>query len=172
MTDTIASIHVTSVPRLVGFVVLWMILFECARMLLAVLRNDSLVGWAIGPLGVTTLFLSEPSPAFILFNALFPAVVSGCVLYFGLFTSLGPLALPHNLFFEALVIAAGVLLTSTGDFVDALRDLRYPLWGEARILRSIQFLHASKAAIHFTAFGLSYLREHFGSNPAELLQAF
>lgn len=173
MPETIASIYLTSVPRLVGFVVLWIILFECARMLVAVLRNDPLIGWAFGPLGVSTLFLSEPSPAFVLFNALFPAVVSGCVLYFGLFTSLlGPITLPHNPFFEALVIAAGVLLTSAGDFVDALRDLRYPLWGEARILRSIQLLHASKANIHFTAFGLSYLREHFGSNPTELLQAF
>ncbi len=172
MPDTIASIHVTSVPRLVGFVVLWIILFGCARMLGAVLRNDPLVCWAIGPLGVSTLFLSEPSPVFILFNALFPAVVSGSVLYFGLFTSLlGPIALSHNLFFEALVIAAGVLLTSTVDFLDALRDLRYPLWGEARILRSLQILHASKAAIHLSAFGLSYLREHFGSNPTELLQA-
>jgi hypothetical protein len=173
MTDTIASIHVTSVPRLVGFVVLWIILFECARLLVTVLRNDPLIGWAIGPLGVSTLFLSEPSPVFILFNALFPALVSGCVLYFGLFTALpGPIALPQNPFVEALVITAGVLLTSTGDFLDARRDLRYPLWGEARILRSIQFLHASRATIHFTAFGLSYLREHFGSNPTELLQAF
>ncbi len=173
MPDTIASIHVTSIPGLVGFVVLWILLFECARMLVTVLRNDPLIGWAIGPLGVSTLFLSEPSPGLILFNALFPAVVSGFVLYFGLFTALpGPIALPHNPLVEALVIAAGVLLTSTGDFLDALRDLRYPLWGEARILRSIQSLHASRATIHFTAFGLSYLREHFGSNPTELLQAF
>src|SRR6266699_639625 len=97
MTDTIASIHVTSVPRLVGFLVLWIILFECARMLGAVLRNDPLVGWAIGPLGVSTLFLSEPSPVFILFNALFPAVVSAFVLYLGLFTALpSPLTLPNN----------------------------------------------------------------------------
>ncbi len=173
MPGTIASLHVTSIPGLVGYVVLWIFLFESARMLATVMRNDKLIGWAVGPLGVSTLFLSEPSPVFILFNVLFPAVVSACVLYFGLFTALpSPIALPHDPLVEIVVIGGGVLLTSTGDFLDALRDLRYPLWGEARILRSIQFLRASWASIHFTPFGLSYLRDHFGSSPSELLQAF
>jgi hypothetical protein len=170
---TASSIHVTSIPGLVGYVLLWIVLVECARMLVRVLRNDPLVGWAVGPLGVSTLYLSEPSPVFILFNALFPAAVSACVLYIGLFTALpSPIVLPHTPLVEILVITGGVLLTSTGDFLDALRDLRYPLWGEARILRSIQLLRARWATIHFTPFGLLYLRDHFGSNPTDLLQAF
>jgi hypothetical protein len=173
MPGTLASIFVNSIAGLIAFVLLWIILVECARMLVRVLRNDPLVGWAVGPMGISTLYLSEPSPVFILFNALFPAVVSAFVLYLGLFTALPrPLALPRNLLVEILVIILGVLLTSTGDFLDAMRDLRYPLWGEARILRSIQLLCASWATIHFTPFGLSYLREQFGANPADLLQSF
>jgi hypothetical protein len=172
MPGTIASIHLTSIPGLVGFVLLWIVLVECARMLVRVLRNDPLVGWAVGPLGVFTLYLSEPSPLFILFNALFPAGVSAFVLFVGLFTSLpSPIVLPRTPLVEILVIAGGIILTSTGDFIDALRDLRYPLWGEARILRSIQLLRASWASIHFTPFGLSYLRDHFDSNPTDLLRA-
>lgn len=172
MPGTIASLSVTSIPGLVGFVLVWIVLVWCARMLVRVLRNEPLIGWAIGPLGVFTLYLSEPSPLFILFNAIFPAVVSACVLYIGLFTSFpSPIVLPHTPLVEILVIVVGVLLTSMGDFVDALRDLRYPLWGEARILRSIQLLRASWTTIHFTPFGLSYLRDHFDSNPTDLLQA-
>ena len=172
MPGTIASLHVTSVPGLVGFVLLWIVLVECARMLVRALRNEPLIGWAVGPLGVSTLYLSEPSTLFILFNAIFPALVSACVLYIGLFTFLpSPIVLPRTPLVEILVIALGVLLTSMGDFLDALRDLRYPLWGEARILRSIQLLRASWTTIHFTPFGLSYLRDHFGSNPTDLLQA-
>jgi hypothetical protein len=172
MPGIIASIYITSIPGLVTYVLLWIVLVECARILVRVPRNDPLVGWAVGPLGVSTLYLSEPSPVFILINALFPAVVSAFVLYVGLFTALpSPLALPSNPLVEILVITVGVLLTSTGDFLDAMRDLRYPLWGEARILRSIQLLRASWATIHFTAFGLSYLHEHFGSNPTDLLQS-
>jgi len=167
------SIYVTSIVGLVVYVVLWIVIVECARVLARALRNDPLIGWSVGPLGVSTLYLSEPSPVFIIFNALFPALVSACVLYIGLFTALpSPIILPHRPLVEILVIVCGVLITSTGDFLDALRDLRYPLWGEARILRSIQLLRASWATIHFTSFGLSYLRDHFGSNPTDLLQAF
>ena len=173
MAGAIASLYVTSVPRLVAYVLIWIILVGCARILVRVYRNDPLVGWAVGPLGVSTLYLSEPSPLIILFNALFPAVVSALVLYLGLFTALpSPLSLPKNPLIEILVITIGVLITSTVDFLDAMRDLRYPLWGEARILRNIQLLSASWASIHFTQFGLSYLREHFGSNPTDLLQSF
>ena len=173
MPGTLASLHVTSIPGLVGFILLWFVLVECARMLVRVLRNEPLIGWAVGPLGVSTLYLSEPSPLFILFSVLFPAGVSAFVLYVGLFTSLpSPAVLPHTPLVEILVVVGGVILTSTGDFVDALRDLRYPLWGEARILRSIQLLRASWATIHFTPFGLSYLRDHFDSNPTDLLRAF
>ncbi len=57
---------------------------------MTVLRNDRLIGWAIGPLGVSTLFLSEPPIAFILLNAFFPAAIAGLVLYIGLFTALPP----------------------------------------------------------------------------------
>lgn len=173
MPDIIASVYVTSIPRLVAYVLIWLILVECARILVRVYRNDPLLGWAVGPLGVSPLYLSEPSPVFILFNALFPALVSAFVLYLALFSAIpSPLSLPHNPLFEILVIIIGVLITSTLDFLDALRDLRYPLWGEARILRNIQLLRASWASIHFTPLGLSYLREHFGSNPTELLQLF
>jgi hypothetical protein len=173
MPGAIASLYVTSIPKLVAYVSIWIILVECARMLVRVYRNDPLVGWAVGPLGLSTLYLSEPSPVFILFNAFFPAMVSACVLYLGLFSALpSPLTLPRNPLVEILVITIGVLITSTIDFIDAMRDLRYPLWGEARILRSIQLLCASWASIHFTPFGLSYLREQFGSSPTDLLQLF
>jgi hypothetical protein len=173
MPGAIASLYVTSIPKLVAYVLIWMILVECARMLVRAYRNDPLVGWAVGPLGLSTLYLSEPSPVFILFHAVFPAVVSAFVLYLGLFSALpSPLALPRNPLVEIFVILIGVLITSTIDFIDAMRDLRYPLWGEARILRSIQLLRASWASIHFTPFGLSYLREHFGSSPTDLLQSF
>jgi hypothetical protein len=93
------------------------------------------------------------------------------VLYVGLFTSLSPVVFPQHPFIQVLVVTCGVLITSTGDFVNALRDLRHPLWGEARILRSIQFLRGTWAKIHFTPFGHSYLSDHFKTTPTDLLQA-
>lgn len=167
-----SSVHVNSVLGFIGFIVLWLALVECAKVLIALLKNDPLVGWAIGPLGITPLVLCEPTTFFILFNALFPAIISGCILFFGLFSVLpGPLELPHRPLVVVVVIAVGVLFTSGGNILNALRDLRYPLWGEARFLRNVQSLRASFASIHFTTFGISYLRQQFGSNPTDLLQA-
>jgi hypothetical protein len=135
------------------------------------LRRGPLIGWAIGPLGVTIMFLHEPSTLFIWLDVLFPAFVSAVTLYVGLFTSFSPVTLSQHGFLGILLIIAGVLISSAGDGMNALRDLRHPLWGEARILRSIQFLRASWAKIHFTPFGHSYLSDHFGSNSTDLLQA-
>lgn len=167
-----ASIHITNLFGLVGFVILWFSLVGCTRILASALRNAPLIGWAIGPFGLSTLFLHEPSAGFVLLNALLPAFTSGGILYLGLFTSLpSPLILPHNPISVISTLLLGIIISSLGDWINALRDLRYPLWGEARVLRNIQYLRTSWASIHFTPFGRSYLREHFGSNPTELLQA-
>lgn len=168
---TMSSIHFSNLVGLVGFLIVWIVLFECAHVLVMLLRNGPLIAWAISPLGVSVMFLQEPSILSIWLNVLIPALISGCVVYFGLFTSLAPVQIPHSPLIEIPAVVIGILLSSTIDFVLALRDTRYPLWGEARILRSIQVLRSSWASIHFTSFGLSYLRDHFGSNPTDLLRA-
>src|SRR3989442_7188449 len=128
MSGTSVGIHITSILGLGGFLLLWIILFECAHALVALLRDDPPIAWAIGPLGLTTLFVREPSTFYILLDALLPAMVSGSVLYIGLFTSLAsPIVIPRHPLIEIAVVAVGVLIASTGDFVIALRDLRYPL---------------------------------------------
>jgi hypothetical protein len=156
---------------LVVFLVLWFVLFECTHALTTLLRRGPLIGWAIGPFGVTLMcLLHEPSLFYIWLDVLCPAFVSGSVLYLGLFTSLSPLALPREPLVQILVITCGVLFTSTTDFLNALHDMQHPLWGEVRVLRTIQSLRATWARIYFTPFGYSYVCDRFGANPAELLQ--
>jgi hypothetical protein len=171
MPGAFTSVHIATLLRLAGFLLAWFLLVQCARVLVMLLRQGPLIGWVVSLRGVTVMFLHEPPPLHIWLNVFFPALVSGILVYIGLFTSLTPVAIPHRLLIEILVIGMGVLLTSTIDFLNALRDVRYPLWGEARLLQSIQFLHASWASVHFTPFGLSYLRDRFGSTPTDLLQA-
>lgn len=171
MPDIQGGLHITNVLGLGFLLVVWIVLFKFTHLLVTLVRREPLIGWAIGPLGVTVVFLREPSTFYIWLDVLCPAVVSGSTLYVGLFTSLSPVTLPHHALFEAFVVMCGMLITSTGDVLNAFHDLRHPLWGEARVLQSIQFLRASWARIHFTPFGYSYLSDHFGSNPTELLQA-
>src|SRR5437588_5901791 len=124
MPFVLASIRITNLLGFVGFLLLWIVLVECAHVLVTLLRHGPLIGWAVSPLGVTVMFLHEPSTLYIWLNVLFPALVSGTVLYFGFFSSLAPIAVPHQPIIEIAVIAIGVLLTSTVDFVNALRDFR------------------------------------------------
>lgn len=171
MPDAFVAVHVNNLLGLLTLLVLWIVLFKCTHILMLLLRREPLIGWAIGPLGITLMCLHEPSMFFIWLDVFFPALVSGGVLYFGLFSAYSPVTLPHAPVIQILVIVCGVLISSTGDLLAAFRDLRHPLWGEARILRSMQNLRATWARIHFTPFGYSYLHDHFGSNPTDLLQA-
>ncbi len=171
MPDIVSDIRMNNLPGLIVLAVLWLVLIECTRILVKLLRREPLIGWAVSPFGITLMCLHEPSLLYIWLDVLCPAIVSGSVLYGGLFTSLSPLSLPRDMLVQVLVIACGVLFTSSGDILNALHDLRHPLWGEARVLRSIQTLRASCARIHFTPFGNSYVHDRFGSNPTDLLQA-
>ncbi len=171
MSNLLAGFHVVDVFGLIFFFVLWIVLFQCAHLLVTLFRRDPLIGWAIRPFGVTVVFLREPSTFFLWLDVVVPALVSGGTLYIGLFTPASAIVLPAHILLKVLVIIGGVLITSAGDIKNALRDLRYPLWGEVRILRNIQLLHDSNAKIHFTSFGQNYLLDHFRTSPADLLQA-
>jgi hypothetical protein len=172
MPGMLSQVHIIHPLGLFFLLVLWFVLFKCTHILVLLIRREPLIGWAIGPLGLTLMVLHEPSALSIWLSVFFPALVSAAVLYSGLFTSLSPIILPREPLTQIIVVICGVLVTSTGDIVNALRDLRHPLWGEARILRSLQLLRATWAKIHFTPFGYSYVADHFGSSPAELLKAF
>ncbi|GAC1364821.1 MAG: hypothetical protein NVS2B12_10300 [Ktedonobacteraceae bacterium] len=171
MAGLFNSIHVNNVLVLVVFLVVWLVLCECAHIFVLLLRREPLLGWAVGPFGVTLMVLHEPSLLYLWLDVLCPALVSGSVLSVGLFTSFSPIAIENHPFIKVIILACGLLVTSSSSLITALRDLHYPLWGEARVLRTIQFLRSTWARIHFTSFGHSYVRSHFGSNPTELLQA-
>jgi hypothetical protein len=172
MPDMLSHVHIIHPLGLYVLLVLWLVLFKFTHIFVMLIRREPLIGWAIGPLGLTLMVLHEPSTLYIWLSVFFPALVSAAVLYSGLFTSLSPIILPREPLVQIIIVVCGVLVTSTGDVVNALRDLQHPLWGEARILRSIQLLRATWAKIHFTPFGYSYVTDHFGSSPAELLKAF
>lgn len=171
MPDILSDIRITNAFGLFIFLVLWLVLFEGTRIAIKLVRRDPVIGWAIGPFGITLMCLREPSLLYLWMDVLLPALISGTVLHVGLFTSVSPLDLPREPLVQVLVITLGVLFTSLADLITALRDIRYPLWGEARILRNIQMLRASWARIHFTPFGHSYMHDRFGATPRDLLQA-
>jgi hypothetical protein len=172
MSDVIANVRIYNIVGLFLLVVLWIVLCECVHVGLRLLRREPLIGWAVGPLGVTVMFLHEPSLFYICLDVLCPAIISGGFLYIALYnTTISPLVFPYDSPVPPLIVCGAVVIVSVGTFIRVWQDVRYPLWGEARVLRTIQKLRSSWASIHFTPFGCTYLLDHFGSNPTDLLQA-
>jgi hypothetical protein len=170
MQNVIASIHLYSVLGFFLLVILWLVTCECAHIGVRLLRREPLIGWAVGPLGVTVMFLHEPSLVYVCLDLLFPAIISGSFLYIVFYTDISPVIFPQDSPLPIVIICCTVVAMSVATFMRIWQDARYPLWGEARVLRTIQKLRGSWASIHFTTFGYSYVVDHFGSNPTDLLQ--
>ena len=106
------GVHINSPLGLVVFLVLWIVLCECAHILVALGRREPLIGWAISPFGVTLMVLREPSLLYIWLDVFCPAVVSGGVLYIGLYTPLSPLTFPDFWPVRLSLLVIGVVVTS------------------------------------------------------------
>jgi hypothetical protein len=170
MPDLFGGVRVNSPLGLIVFLVFWIVLCECVHVLITLGRRVPVIGWGVSPFGITLMTLCEPSLLFIWLDVLCPALVSGGLLWIGLFTSLSPVTIPERWPIKLFVLVVGICITSCSNLYHALHDMRHPLWGEARVLRTMQLLRTSYTRIHFTAFGQSYLRKHFDVNPTELLQ--
>src|SRR5438552_11304677 len=124
MLRILHSLHGINVPGLVLLLFLWILFFKGAYLLVMLFRRDPLVGWAIGPLGITIMFAHEPSILFIWLSLICPAIVSGSVLYVGLFTAISPVPLSHNLVVQVVVVACGVLVSIMGYIFNVFQDMR------------------------------------------------
>ena len=154
-------------------IVLWLASYQVACWLVALAHRKALVCWSIGPFGVSVVYLREPPPAVLASQVTLPGVAVACASYLGLY-ALHPLQ-PASLDLLPLarlgtVLAAGA--TAAGlQAARVLTDLRFPLWGEARVLACVQRSRALGAMIHFTPAGRAFLRERFGASPREFLRA-
>ncbi len=170
MPGFLGGVHITNVLGLVMLLGIWIILCELMHILVLLWRHEPLVGWAVGPFGLTLMSLREPSLLSIWLDVIGPVCISIGVLIIGLFSPLSPIRFAVGPLAKIVVLVCGVLIVNSADLVNALRDVRYPLWGEARVLRTMQLLHTNWSKVHFTPFGQSYVLTRFGSNPSELLQ--
>jgi hypothetical protein len=163
------QIHVI---QLFWSLVLWIGLHEATYLLLGMLARRTLACWSIGPLGIATTYLRDPGRLFLLMQVVAPAVLAALFLRFTLFqaTPAPILHLPDGVLAQALMICISLVLTSGIRAAMLLRDWRFPIWGEARLMRGVSWGRATGAFIFFTAVGRTFLREHFHVTPREFLQ--
>ncbi len=160
------------VLQLFGLLVLWIGLHEGMYLLLGMVQRRILICWSIGPLGIATTYAREPGRIFSLAQLLLPAALAALFLRFAFFQAVPPpiANLPQEALAQLLIVLLSLALTSGVRAIMLVRDWRYPIWGEARLLRSLAWRQATGAAIYFTAFGRAFLRERFHATPREFLQ--
>jgi hypothetical protein len=158
--------------QLFWYLILWLGLHEGMYLLLGMIRRRILLCWSIGPLGIATIYAREPGRVFSLAQLLLPAALAALFLRFTVFQTVPPPIpnLPHGALAQVCTVLLSLALTSGVRAVMLVRDWRCPIWGEARLLRSLSWRRATGTAIYFTAFGRVFLRERFHATPREFLQ--
>ena len=165
------SVHINTV-YLVGVALVWLLVYHVAYAVTAIARDPSLICWGVGPLGFTVIGMRRPRWRQVAARLFFAGVALGVVAFISLFVAQpAPISgLPPLLPDRLAVIAALVALATILRLVGNVRDWRFPLWGEARVLASVQHSLATGAVLFFTPQGRAFLRDRFGATPNEFLQ--
>src|SRR2546430_875636 len=122
-------------------------LHEMTHVFIARAHGHRTVCVALNPVGVAVVFEDTPSRSYWIWQVALPMAVTALVSYVWLLvmvtypSQLQPSMLARgvadSLPFLAVILA---VLTSGGDILGLILELRRPLWGEDRILRDLRVL--------------------------------
>lgn len=155
-----------------AIVLLWIAVYHVVYWAVALTRDPALVCWSVGLFGVSVVSLREPPARRVLAQLAVAALALGAISYASLFALQPPpiAGLSQAPRAELLVVAIPVIALTIARGVGVIRERRHPLWGEARVLTSVQRSLATGARIYFTPHGRAYLRERFQATPPEFLR--
>ena len=165
------SLHINT-AYLIGAALIWLLVYHIVYAVIAIARDPSLICWGVGPFGFTVIGMRRPSLGQALSRLFISGAALGIVAFISLFVAQpAPISgLPRLLPDRLGLIGALVALATILRVVGSLRDWRFPLWGEARVLASVQRSIATGAILFFTPLGRTFLRDRFGATPNEFLQ--
>jgi hypothetical protein len=165
------SIHINPI-YLTVVILAWFAVYHLAYALIAIARDRSLVCWSIGPLGITAITLREPPASQVIGQLLCAALAVAGTSYASLYLLAPPpiAGLQQTVSAQLVAVAIPVALLTLWRLRGIVFERRFPLWGEARVLASIQRSRATGALVVFTAKGRNFLRERFGATPGEFLR--
>lgn len=153
-------------------VILWLIVYHIAFRAMAIARDPSVVCWSVGPFGVSTVSLQGPPLRRHFAQLGVSALALATTAYANLFViEPAPISgLQHSLVTQVFTVAVPVVALTGTHLLGILRELRFPLWGDARVLTGVQRSLAMGARVYFTSAGRTYLSERFGATPHEFLR--
>ncbi|HLY31254.1 MAG TPA: hypothetical protein VKQ36_09505 [Ktedonobacterales bacterium] len=150
----------------------WVLVYQAIYWALAIVRDPSLICWGVGPFGLIIVTLRKPGPGLRLIQLVAAGLALASVADASLFLARpGPITgLSQTPLAELGVVALVVALATGVRLLANVRMQRFPLWGEARVLATVQQNVARGAILVFTPLGRAFLRERFGATPGEFIQ--
>jgi hypothetical protein len=120
---------------------------------------------------VSAVSLHEPRAPRVVVQLLAAAGVLAVVCYITLYLVVPPpiAGLSRTPIDRLAIVGAPVAAITLAHIFSILRERRYPVWGEARVLSGAQRSLATGARIFFTRAGRAFLRERYGATPGEFL---
>jgi hypothetical protein len=157
---------------LTTIILLWLVVYHIVYWLAAIARDSALVCWSVGPFGISVVSLREPPARRVLAQLALAGAALAAVAYTSLYlVSPPPIAgLSRSPSGRAIAIGVPVATFTLVRLAAVLRNRRYPLWGEARVLTGVQRSLATGARVFFTPAGRNFLQERFGATPHEFLR--
>jgi hypothetical protein len=145
--------------------------YQVACWLVLLMPRRSLIGWSVGPFGIAAIALGKPSRPVLLAQFVAPVFALAGVSYAALYLAhLWPLdSADQRPAARALTTLAALAIGAALQGLRLAGDLRFPIWGDARVLATVQRSRALGGIVLFTARGRAYLRERFGATPREFL---
>ncbi len=163
----IAGIHIAAI---IWLAIIWFAVSQIITAGLFALQNRSIAAWVVSVNGVSAIYICKPNMFFRALQAVLPAFLAGCSTYLILASATIEPYIPILSQPSRIIGAVGAtVLLSLPRIVLALHDIRFPLWGDARILERLARLPNLGAYIRFTSQGRTYILQQFGSSPEELL---
>jgi hypothetical protein len=145
--------------------------YQVTGWIVLLLPRRSLIGWSVGPFGIAAIALGKPSRRVLVTQFVAPVLAVAGVSYADLYLA-HPWALAgvdQRPVARALTTLAALAVGAALQVLRLAGDLRFPIWGDARVLATVQRSRALGGIILFTARGRAYLRERFGATPREFL---
>jgi len=154
---------------LLSVLLVWLVIYHFVYWLTALARDPSLVCWSVGPLGLRVVPLREPSAGQRLLQLFLAGAVLAAVAYTTLFALKPPpiVGLEPTLEGRAIAVLIPVAAFTIYRLAAIFREHRFPLWGEAGVMASVQRSLATGAVVFFTPAGRAFLRDRFGATPTE-----
>ncbi len=163
----VGAYHV-QILAVVGFVAVWLTAYQILALLFAQLARGSLAAWSLSIFGIAAIYLRKPHALVRFVQFVFPLVGAAVATYWlGRMQPPPITGLPTIKYTNSGFAAVLTLILGAPRIIGAFRELRYPLWGEARFIDRVA---RGQSSIAFTTVGRAYIRQRFDATPEEFVR--